>query len=687
MPIRATHLACPRLASSPAAPAPGLRPRTSTARTAGASRRAARAVAATAALALASPASAWIWPEHRDIAAEAVKDLPPADRQALDALWVQLHQAAGKQACPSLVDAGAEPDVKFGEWDKICVDFASFPALAADHSCSAADLWDDVSKEAWALKVVWVAARTKAWFARVKTDAEHEDVWNLSHLAMQYVDPRYLTRAEGNSAHFLLPREPVGKKETIDDYLERVLSPKADINATGLYADYHMLALRLAAMWSKASPAERPELARRALTAEGVALHFLEDSFSSGHYAATWGGSAWAKGTHDLYSKIGLTTMTWSGELFASHGDAHMTERDMKVAAVTVKQSLVQLATAAQGRTPIPDGPLTAEEKAVEALDFCKADHLPPPPADRVARGAAAMVLRSSPIPAGGPGEIHPPRARAEMGPFVGAVSGYSLGVAMGGYDSWANTRLRSEFEVGARAGYGLEGLLTSNMDGQIWAQASLLADPAQLDLGCSTCDGGRRKNTVLPRVPARSSLKLAVRMPYYVVPGDLVLIAPVLALVAPQAVQNVVFASASGGLLALQRRLSSPAGTFQFMAGREVGLTLWGYVGQTNQFIVTQGPTQDPSGVTTYKSLEWDFPVLEYIPPRVFATSLSLAAIFQLGFSVEFPQNATYQASGSTAPPTPYSLGPSWNVYLRFRLDARKYFGSSADWEPAGGD
>jgi len=27
-----------------------------------------------------------------------------------------------------------------------------------------------------------------------------------------------------------------------------------------------------------------------------------------------------------------------------------------------------------------------------------------------------------------------------------------------------------------------------------------------------------------------------------------------------------------------------------------------------------------------------------------------------------------------------PFTLGPSWNVYLRFRLDARKYFGGSSD-------
>lgn len=620
-------------------------------------------------------AVAWIWPEHRDIAAAAVKELPAGERKTLDAMWADAQKLGGKQVCTNLVDPGAEPKSKYGDWAGVCVDFASFPALAADHSCSAAELWADVSKEPWAIKVVWVAARTKDRLANAKTDGEHEDAWSLSHLAMQYVDPRYLTRAEGNNAHFLVPRLPVDQKETLESYLDRVLLPAADINATGLYAEYHMLALRLAALYHAAPPAERAELARRALVAEGVALHFLEDSFSSGHYAAIWGGPAWAKGTHDYYSTIGLTTMTWKGEIFASHGDAHMTERDMKVAAATVRRSLDQIASAAEGRMPISIQALSPEDTAVEALDFCKAENLPPPPKDTVARSATAMVLRDTPVPAGGKDTIHPPRARADMGPFVGAISGYSLGAALGGYDSWANSRIRSEFEIGARLGFGLEGLLTQSMDGQMWLQGELVSGPVQLDLGCSTCPGGKRSEPAVPRVGARSAMKLSLRMPYYVLPFDLIVLTPILMLASPQDLQAVVFASAGGGLLPIQRRIETDLGTFQFMAGREVGLTLWGYTGHTNQFFVT--PTTDPSSyrVVNYNSLEFDFPCFEYVPPRVFATTLSLAAVFQLGFSVELPQGAAYFSDG-----TPFNLGPSWNIYLRFRLDARKYFGGSAD-------
>jgi hypothetical protein len=199
--------------------------------------------------------------------------------------------------------------------------------------------------------------------------------------------------------------------------------------------------------------------------------------------------------------------------------------------------------------------------------------------------------------------------------------------------------------------------------------------------MGCTTCpqwsalkESGRRTEPAVPRVGGRTSLKLALRMPYYVVPFVLIVLAPVLIFTSPQAAQSVVFASAGGGLLGLQRRFETGAGTLQFMAGREIGLTLWGYLGTKNQFIPSN---LDPNAarLVEYKSLEWDFPVLEYIPPRVFATSLALAVELQLGFSVEFPQKGINLTLNQ-----PYQLGPSWLVYLRFRLDARKYFGGSED-------
>jgi hypothetical protein len=165
------------------------------------------------------------------------------------------------------------------------------------------------------------------------------------------------------------------------------------------------------------------------------------------------------------------------------------------------------------------------------------------------------------------------------------------------------------------------------------------------------------------------------MRMPFYVLPFDLLVLGPVLMLADPQALTEVVFSAAGGGLLPIERKWETSIGSFQLMAGREVGVTLWGYTGHTNQFIYTSTPNASEGKIINYNSIELDFPVFEYVPPRVFATTLALAAEFQLGFNVELPTNPTFNDGGA-----PFSLGPSWNVYLRFRLDARKYFGGSSD-------
>ena len=122
---------------------------------------------------LPTSAAAWIWPEHRDIAAEALRELPPAQKKTIDQMSVGVRAIGGKQVCEKVVDPGSEPtNVPRGEWDKVCVDFASFPALAGDHSCTAAELWSDAAKEPWAVKVVWVAAKTKERLASSKDEAQ-----------------------------------------------------------------------------------------------------------------------------------------------------------------------------------------------------------------------------------------------------------------------------------------------------------------------------------------------------------------------------------------------------------------------------------------------------------------------------------------------------------------------------------
>ena len=74
-----------------------------------------RLVAAALALASALPARAWIWPEHRDIAVEAIQGLAAAERKALDAMWAETRTLGGKQVCAGLTDPGSEPKTSFSK--------------------------------------------------------------------------------------------------------------------------------------------------------------------------------------------------------------------------------------------------------------------------------------------------------------------------------------------------------------------------------------------------------------------------------------------------------------------------------------------------------------------------------------------------------------------------------------------
>ena len=95
-------------------------------------------------------ASAWIYPEHRDIAVAGVQKLPPDRRAALDALWSEARKALPLRLCasPSEGDQGLKPN---------CIDFAAFPAMSGDHSCSPKEVAERTLRSKWILEVARVA--------------------------------------------------------------------------------------------------------------------------------------------------------------------------------------------------------------------------------------------------------------------------------------------------------------------------------------------------------------------------------------------------------------------------------------------------------------------------------------------------------------------------------------------------
>jgi hypothetical protein len=87
----------------------------------------------------------------------------------------------------------------------------------------------------------------------------------------------------GGQQRALLPRT----EDELGPYLARAICTATEPNAIGLFLHYHLAALGLATRWRNMP--DDAVLAGQALATEAFALHFIEDSFSAGHVAGSWG--------------------------------------------------------------------------------------------------------------------------------------------------------------------------------------------------------------------------------------------------------------------------------------------------------------------------------------------------------------------------------------------------------------
>ena len=318
-------------------------------------------------------AFSWIYPEHRDIAIVGIQSLDADRRAVLDQLWSSARAGHEDRLCVMVADAtqGRHPQ---------CLDYAAWPAIGGDHSCSGANLLHNVLETDWILGVADVAALLKVELAQAKTAAQRINALRDSDIKLQGTDPDYATRAGSNNVHFLLARP--SPTTTRSEYARACFHAGAEINALGAYAWYHISALLKAGRLGRETltPEQRSALALAALADEAFALHFLEDAFAAGHAAGTWGSAALRKGTHDYYNEWGLQVVTWSGKPMVLTGDAWMRAEDAERAGHAVRTSLEQLVDAARGAGPASE--LIAREPVpdhTETFNVCKTDTMPPP--------------------------------------------------------------------------------------------------------------------------------------------------------------------------------------------------------------------------------------------------------------------------------------------------------------------
>jgi hypothetical protein len=609
-------------------------------------------------------ATGWIYSEHRAIMTKGIETLDPRQQAALEGIWAAAREGYAERLCaaPAAGDQGDRPT---------CIDLAAWPAIGGDHSC--APELRTILETDWILKVAAIAEKTGRKIRAARNEAERRNAQMNGDLGLERADPEYSTRAGANNAHFPLPRSSSEPK----DYVVDTLRPGAEPNAIAIYVLFHVAALHAAGRLdgNSLSPEQRAVEARRVLALEAFAVHFLQDSFASGHIAGSWGNAAERKGTHDYYDEHGLETESWDHQPMLLFGDGHMTETDLERAGQVVRASLVQVLDALAPDAAVRKdaaGVRVPEEVFDLSLDVCQATRMPDWEVPPAMAPYLAEVLRPTPMPFRGPGYAALPRFRAEIGPFVGLASGVSVSGAGGGFIEGASGGAQGSLDVGLRLGLGLDALLGDSGDGLIFLQAGLVSQTQATGSCGSGCPADPILEQFVPSVPARSGLSLRLRLPYWLIPGDLVLAAPFLLFTDPKALEKMAITAADGGLIPWQTKLSTPIGAVQFVIGREVGATLFGF-GTPDAFL-TLVPTPEGTAIEALalKSLQWDFPILEYRPFREYGTRYTFATFLQLGAGFDVPISVEVVGSPGTPPP---SLQTRVFGYIRLFFDGRRYF------------
>lgn len=582
----------------------------------------------------------------------AIQMLEPEQRSTLERLWAEARVGREARLCDQLSDTsqGLNPT---------CLDYVAWPAIAGDHSCSASEMLTEILNTTWILRVARVGADLNVDLSEARRSDQRVNAIRRSDIDLLRVDPQYATRAQSNNAHFLLARPSTAMEP--DGYLRFVLGPSAELNAVATYGWYHVQALVDAARIANGhlSSAARAHAALVVLANEAFALHFLEDSFASGHVAGNWGNTAVRKGTHDYYSEHGVEVTAWTGDRFVTLGDAYMRPEDARRTAAAVRDSLAQIVNALDGKLQVGLMPNKTGTIEPEGFNVCQEQKFAQAVVKDPDIETLVPVIAQTPMPALGdvPGQL--PRFRSELGPFVGVSAAVLGNVSGGGFGSNQDgASVIGGLEATFRVGLGLEGVLDQSGDGLAFVGAGLRQDgPAQ---GTANIAG-------------RGALNLQLRAPFWLIPGDLLLAAPVLTWASPKTLQKMAVQAGNGGLIPWQSGIATPIGRFQFMLGREVSLSF--YKLDTNHPILLMTPGVPPINETTVaiKSLQVDFPFLEYRPFRTFSRNQSSNVVLQpyIGFD-EPTESMVISPAGAPKPAlhtivvTGIRVAFDWRYYVK---------------------
>jgi hypothetical protein len=552
------------------------------------------------------------------------------------------------------------------------LDYATWTAIGGDHSCSPEMMLNTVLHTDWILKVADVAAQLQADLAKAKTRDQQINSIRNSDIRLQRADLEYATRAGSNNVHFLLARAGVDTK--LHDYLLACLSPGSPLNALGAYCWFHMSAILKASRYAneQLSPKDKSALILSALADEAFALHFLEDSYSAGHIAGTWGNASVRKGTHDYYNEKGLEVVTWDGKRKIVKGDAFMRPEDAAFAAANVGLSLEQLIDAATGKLSFDyRNDVASSGNRPDTLNVCKNNVLPPRHADSIIRKTLLAVVIQTPVPALATGLGELPRFRSEVGPFIGVSTSLNSDVVFGGFgENQTQAGVIGGLEASIRFGLGLDGVLDESGDGLVFIQAGWKQNSSSTTRFINSSIANNT-NSITAAIPGQSAYSFRLRLPFWLIPGDLLIAGPFLYFLSPQTLTKMAVTAGNGGLIAWQAGIATPIGRFQFVLGREIGVSLYGLNTPVQAILIPVDPKT--AVLLSYKTTQLDFPILEYMPfQRSFSQVQSSSMIIQFTGGISMPHGA------SVISPVNATLPQLKNIYqlgVRIIFDWRHYF------------
>lgn len=613
--------------------------------------------------------NAWVYPEHRDIMLFAIEKLSTDYRSSLDELWSMARIGYEFRLSEIVIasDQGLKPEF---------IDYAAWPAIAGDHSCSAENMLHNILETDWILKVADITAQLKIDLAFSEDRIGRINSVRDSDLKLQGADPEYATRAGSNNVHFLLSLPNVDMD--VLSYILTCLKEGAELNAIAAYAWYHLSALSKASLLANQNltSEERSAIILSALADEAYAIHFLQDVFAAGHAAGTWGDASQRKGTHDYYNEMGLRTSTWEGEKVVLTGDAWMRYEDAERAANVVRLSLEQLLDAVMGKYPSIIYSKEDKIPGPENFNVCTNNYMPPYEINADVEELLTAIFVKTPVPAliQGLGEL--PRFRAEIGTFVGFSPAMKGSLINGGFGLDQETAgVIGGLEVAFRFGVGLDGVLNESGDGLIFFAAGWRQDGSS-STGVVSTEELQNYGNLLAAIPGRSAFNGRLRLPFYLLPGDLLILGPMLFFIDQEALTDVGVAAVNGGLIPWQAGIETSIGRFQFVLGREMAVYFYGRTKERDALFNVSKNEQgnDQLYILSYRSTLFEFPIIEYRPFKTFDVAQRSSMFIQLYSGFDIPSNVEVLSSIGEVKSVP-ELKTVWNIGLRLIFDWRHYF------------